>query len=116
MADMIARIEALLTRAAHEGTPEEEARSCAVIAAREIKKKDLRSGPVPKRTVGAKPCERNCAGRQISSGILKSSCKRRNGARMRRSAGQEPKSTMGRSVRIQGPDTGRNPIRIPSAR
>lgn len=45
MSDAIARIEALLARAAHENTPEEEARTCAHIAAKEIKKKGLTVRP-----------------------------------------------------------------------
>lgn len=45
MSDAIARVEALLARAAHPGTPEEEARTSAVIAAREIKKKGFTVRP-----------------------------------------------------------------------
>lgn len=44
MSDVIGRIKSLIDRAAHEGTPEEESRSCAVIAVKLIKKHNLSVG------------------------------------------------------------------------
>ena len=78
-----ARAHALIQRAAHEGTPEEEARTSAVIAAKEIVRKNLRIvGPQKPRAARKKPAAKKSAKKQ--SGLSRGRGSRRDAASITR--------------------------------
>lgn len=71
MTDIEDKIRALLARASHENTPEEEARSCAVIAAKMMREHKIEigavSGPPPSSLFGRDPVD---AGTTIRAAAL----------------------------------------------